>query len=574
MSLKVFRIILHLIASAVLLSACQAGSAQPATTPITATGLPTAVGQAAIEPVVLPTATPPPTPAPAIWLAPYVPDRLRASLLLPAGWEVVEQAEGAIYIFDALPKAAGQLAAPDSRVNWIYALTAPFPALTDQVALTDLMRAWRGQTSDGLALQTLLVDESTRGVFTKRWGKPGSLVKTLPTADLLERAWAGENTWAILPFEQLDPRWKVIAVDEQNPVQKAFDPDKYGLTVPFGLSGIDQQADEALFTEPLAASNRSADHLTTVMLTGVTALVRGTAAWMEYYGNEYPAMYIGDWLREADILHISNEVPFAKNCPDPFPWEGLVFCSRTKYIELLESIGTDVVELTGDHFQDWGEEAMLLTIKLYKERGWPYYGGGLNRTEAQQPALFEHNGNKIAFLGCNAKPPGYAGADDDSPGAVHCDFDQLVQAVQQVRADGYLPIVTFQHLEYYSYDAHPILQADFRRVAEAGAVIVSGSQAHQPHAMEFLDSDEMKANAANPPDLSFLHYGLGNLFFDQVQEGFPTRQAFIDRHVVYEGRHISTELLSILFIDLARARQMTPEERLDLLTTINKASGW
>ena len=54
------------------------------------------------------------------------------------------------------------------------------------------------------------------------------------------------------------------------------------------------------------------------MLTGVTALVRGTASLMEGQGMTYPAQEIGDWLREADILHISNEVPFAENCPQPY----------------------------------------------------------------------------------------------------------------------------------------------------------------------------------------------------------------------------------------------------------------
>jgi poly-gamma-glutamate synthesis protein (capsule biosynthesis protein) len=320
--------------------------------------------------------------------------------------------------------------------------------------------------------------------------------------------------------------------------------------------------------QQLAESNRIAEHLTTVLMTGVTALVRGTASWMEYYDSTYPAMFIGDTLREADILHISNEVPFAEKCPYPYPWDGLVFCSRTKYIGLLDSIGTDVVELSGDHFQDWGEDAMLLTLKMYDERGWPYYGGGHNRAEAEKPALFENNGNKIAFLGCNAKAPGYAGADEDTPGAVHCDFDELTAAIKKVKVDGYLPIVTFQHLEYYSYEAHPILQADFKRVADAGAVIVSGSQAHQPHAIAFQEEGSASQDA------SFLHYGLGNLFFDQYQEGYPERQAFMDRHVIYEGRHISTELLTILFVDLARARPMTPDERADLLTTIFKASGW
>jgi hypothetical protein len=112
-------------------------------------------------------------------------------------------------------------------------------------------------------------------------------------------------------------------------------------------------------------------------MTGVTALVRATAYLMERDGITSPAEYIGDWLREADILHISNEIPFASNCPFPDPQQaGLRFCSAPRYIKLLEEIGTDVVELTGDHFADWGADATLYTLEMYRERGWPYYGGG------------------------------------------------------------------------------------------------------------------------------------------------------------------------------------------------------
>ena len=140
-------------------------------------------------------------------------------------------------------------------------------------------------------------------------------------------------------------------------------------------------------------------------------------------------------------------------------------------------------------------------------------------------------------------------------------MDQMAAEVRQLRADGYLPIVTFQHLEYYSYTAHPILQKDFRQMAEAGAAIVSGSQAHQPHAFEFKDG-------------AFLHYGLGNLFFDQTNQGAAPRTAFIDRHVFYDGKYISTELLTIYLVDLARSRPMTVEERQQLLETVFKASGY
>ena len=54
------------------------------------------------------------------------------------------------------------------------------------------------------------------------------------------------------------------------------------------------------------------------MVTGVTALVGGTAFLMEQNGMTYPAIDIGDLLRSADILHISNEVAFSPKCPADF----------------------------------------------------------------------------------------------------------------------------------------------------------------------------------------------------------------------------------------------------------------
>jgi len=98
-------------------------------------------------------------------------------------------------------------------------------------------------------------------------------------------------------------------------------------------------------------------------------------------------------------------------------------------------------------------------------------------------------------------------------------------------------------------------------MAQAGAVIVSGSQAHQPPALDFQDG-------------ALIHYGLGNLFFDQYEVSQATRQGFIDRHIFYDGRYISTELLPILFIDYARPRPMTQEERQELLEAVFVASGW
>jgi poly-gamma-glutamate synthesis protein (capsule biosynthesis protein) len=104
---------------------------------------------------------------------------------------------------------------------------------------------------------------------------------------------------------------------------------------------------------------------------------------------------------------------------------------------------------------------------------------------------------------------------------------------------------------------------DFERMANAGASIVQGSQAHYPQSMEFVTG-------------ALIHYGLGNLFFDQMGDGgeVPTRHEFIDRHVIYDGRYISTELLTAELEDYARPRPMTPQERSAFLADYFAASGW
>jgi hypothetical protein len=381
---------------------------------------------------------------------------------------------------------------------------------------------------------------------------------------LLEAAWAQRPSWGIIPFESLEPGWKVIAVDSQSPLRKTFTPDQYALSIPFSLQGDAQLIELLGESASFPATNRDPGLLTSVAVTGVTALVRATAFTMERNGITYPARDIGEVLRSADITHISNEIPFTPDCGFPNPvQEELRFCSRPEYIELLEDVGTDVVELTGDHFGDWGPDAMRYTLDMYEQRGWIYYGGGYDRQDARKARLIEHNGNKIAFIGCNGKGGGYATASENQPGAVACDFDWMQAEISRLVSDGYQVIATFQHFEYYTYFPQPDQVRDFRALAGSGAAVVSGSQAHQPQGLEFYKN-------------AFIHYGLGNLFFDQYH--YCTDNAcddgFIDMHYFYDGKYLGNELITIVFEDYARPRLMTPEEREALLNKVFTASNW
>jgi len=58
--------------------------------------------------------------------------------------------------------------------------------------------------------------------------------------------------------------------------------------------------------------------LTTVIVTGTTALVRATAHLMDVKGITYPGQDIRDWLLQADITHVSNEIAFTPTLPAAF----------------------------------------------------------------------------------------------------------------------------------------------------------------------------------------------------------------------------------------------------------------
>ena len=494
-----------------------------------------------------------------LWIAPSVPDALRGSVEAAAIPMAADRASATVI----LDVDADQ---PIGKSDWLYVLAAPFPTVLDGVTSQQLRAVWDGSSTELFGSWPLWMTNPTRSALSELWGKPAADVKVAVPGELLNAAWGQMPSWAIIPFEAIEPRWKVLAVDGQSPIRKDFDPEKYALQVWFSLSG---EGTGSVLPQ-LPSTNRHASKLTTVLMSGTSGLVREIAYQMEVQGITYPARDIGDWLREADISHTSHETSFDPSCPQPNPLKNRFYCSSPKYIGLFDEVGLDVVELTGNHIMDNGAASMLYTLDLYRQHGISYYGGGANILEARQPLLIEHHGNKIAFLGCNFAEPPQPLAGRDLPGANPCDWSQLAEQIGQLREQGYLVIVTLQYKEGYSPIVMPWQSIDFRRPAEAGAVIVSGSQSHVPLQMEFYSG-------------AFIHYGLGNLFFGQMANqppgpGLPLQPAerfeFLDRHVFYDGRHISTELLTAMLEDYARPRPMTTDERSALLQAYFGYSGW
>ena len=442
----------------------------------------------------------------------------------------------------------------------------PFYTYTDNINWNDIKLYWKGEIdsldylTNDKSIPTLLISRDTLTSLTNLLGPLSKNVpiKIFHNEEFLESSLSDPNIWSIIPFEKLNKKLKVLKLDNMDIFDKKLDISSYPLAINFWISGDEKNIDTLKTAlDSYIKLSRDIDNLTILNMTGVTAMVRGTANRMERKGILYPAEKIAEILRSADLTHISNEVPFVENCPVKVS-KNLVFCSKPEYIDLLKNVGADIIELTGNHMNDYGYEAMLYSLSLYNEENMQYYAGGKNKEIAQAPLLIETNGNKFAFIGCNYWGPDYVWATDENPGAAKCDYEYICSEIEKLKKEGYIVIVTFQYVEHYDYFPTPQQIIDFRKIVDCGADIVSGSQSHHPMAAE-LHGD------------GFINYGLGNLFFDQMFS-LGVRQGIIAQHIFYKGKHISTKLITTMLEDYSQPRLTNPEEQKQLLESIFKAS--
>jgi hypothetical protein len=449
--------------------------------------------------------------------------------------------------------------------DFVLVPVVSFFRTSDDISYVDFIRFWSGEEgalsclSSNSSEPELVLTDSIYGILVKILGESSnSNIRLVEENELLINI-NNDNVFSIIPFDDIEKKCKVLNLDNTSVFDKELDIENYPLAVSISIGsndpGIKSRVSE--YFKECALTNRNTGNMASVIMTGVTAMVRGTANRMERYGILYPGEKIAEILRNADITHISNEVPFVENCDvliDRFP----IFCSKPSYIELLEFVGTDVVELTGNHMNDYGHDWFLYTLDMYDEEGWQYYGGGRNLEESYRPAVFESNGNKFAFLGFNWWGPEYDWANAESPGSAPPNFEDFEEIIKTLKDQGYIVIFTFQYLESYQYSPTAQQIEDFRRMIDAGASIVSGSQSHFPMGFEFRGD-------------GFISYGLGNLFFDQMYS-MGTRQGIIEKHIFYDGEHINTILITTMLEDYSQPRPTTSEERVELLNSVFNGS--
>ena len=384
------------------------------------------------------------------------------------------------------------------------------------------------------------------------------------TDDLIVKLNEDDNNVGFVDFNDLDFKFKILSLDDNY----YLDDTSGSLSISFYLNTKDNISDYMISVISknidLGDSSWNKDRLVKINMGGVVAITRGLALLTDRSGDYgYAAREIGDFLADADLTHISNEVSFVPDCTS---YSGMRFCSRPEYMEVLKLSGVNIVELTGNHNNDFGSQYSEQTIQMYKDAGMRYFGGGLNDEDASEILYENVNDSTVAFLGYNYYDSIFrsvALAGENRAGANFYSEEKMERDIQEARENADVVIVTFQFQECWSYPpsdviypicykplSNPDQKKVFRMAIDFGADIVIGSQAHQPQTYELYNN-------------GIIFYGTGNLFFDQYM-WIGTRQGMILSHYIYEGKHIQTKITPI-YTDRDLKPRVATQEQGDLL---------
>lgn len=312
------------------------------------------------------------------------------------------------------------------------------------------------------------------------------------------------------------------------------------------------------------------DNTLSLNQTGVTALSRLMVAKLNRVGNAtYFAENIANYLSAADLTHLSNEVSFASPCNGNSG--SVVLCADPRMIDAITAVGADIIELTGNHNNDYGITANLETIAKYEDLGLKTFGGGKDEEAAAKPLEISQKEAKITLLGYNQSTSTKAngqGANGSKPGANIYSTEKAQADISAAKERGDFIIVDMQYFECYSYPDYgaempscdkPISgqQELFRSLIDMGADMVIGTQAHQPQTFELYNGKP-------------IYYGLGNLFFDQTYWPGTTR-GMILTHYFVSGKYVQTRIAPTVYDTNLQVKLMDEETATWFLNRLNQA---
>lgn len=216
---------------------------------------------------------------------------------------------------------------------------------------------------------------------------------------------------------------------------------------------------------------------------------------------------LGDELLEifksADFRIFNLEVPLS-DIREPILKSGPNLAASEKCINGYKALSVNLLAVANNHTLDQGKRAFADTLRVLRENGIPYVGGGECEEEVKRPFVFELSGMKFGVI--NFCEHEFSWFSDYGIGANGFDPLYSLDEVAALKEScDYVIALYHGGREHYRYPS-PELQRICRRIAEKGADLVICQHTHCVGARE------------NWADCEIV-YGQGNAIFTKENVG-------------------------------------------------------
>lgn len=202
-------------------------------------------------------------------------------------------------------------------------------------------------------------------------------------------------------------------------------------------------------------------------------------------------------LAKSDYSIVNLETPVANKNTEPIIKSGPHLSTRPETISYLKECGFHAVALANNHFYDYGEEGVGLTIEELEKQGLDYVGGGRTDEEKKKILIKEIQDTRIAIINyCEHEFSVKDGVGSNPISPIDAYYD--IQYSKK-HADIVLLIV-HGGSETYQLPT-PRMQKLYRFFVDLGADVVINHHQHCYSGYEKYHN-------------GCIFYGLGNFFFD------------------------------------------------------------
>lgn len=240
---------------------------------------------------------------------------------------------------------------------------------------------------------------------------------------------------------------------------------------------------------------------------GDIMLCRSVGDFIEKYGPQFPFETIKDQFAGSDIIFGNLECSISeRGFPSKYWPAHMNFRAHPKVVRGLKEAGFNVLSLANNHVSNYGEDALLDTIRLLQSNGISHVGAGASAHEAYAPLILNQNNLRIAILAYSTILNGSRIAKNEKSGIAQFSLKKALRSIKAAREKADLVVVSMHWGIDYETNPVPQHMECARQMIDAGAVLIIG---HHPHVIQPI---ERYMNG-------LIIYSLGNFVFDDSLEG-------------------------------------------------------